>query len=87
MVIDKSGLCIENGTIEVVSGPHVGEIVRQSTPCDAWAYDGGVTFKDLVPGVEMKLRAEAPGFSALEKTVVPTSGGQMAVLFALSRVQ
>jgi hypothetical protein len=70
-----------------VRGQGLGQSVTQTTPCDAWGYEGGVIFRDLTPGVEMTLRASASGYAALEKTVVPSSGPQMAVLFAPSRIQ
>jgi len=44
------------------------------------AYSGGFEFKNLAPGVEMTLRAEAPGYTPKEVTVVPTSGSQKAFL-------
>jgi hypothetical protein len=85
MVVDESGVCIDGATIQVVRGQSAGPSVPQTTPCDAWAYDGGVFFKNLTPGVAMTLRATAPGWDPLEKTVVPSSGPQQTVLFAPSR--
>jgi hypothetical protein len=85
MVVDEAGLCIVGATIEVVDG--AGHAVTQTTPCDAWAYDGGVVFRDLTPGVEMTLRASASGYAAQEKTVVPSLGPQMAVLFTPTRIR
>jgi hypothetical protein len=85
MVVDESGACIGGATIQVVGGQSAGVSVPQTTPCDAWAYDGGVVFKDLTPGVAMTLRATAPGWAPLEKTVVPSSGATGAILFTPSR--
>jgi hypothetical protein len=87
MVVDESGVCIVGATVRVVRGQGLGQEITQSTPCDAWAYDGGAVFDDLTPGVEMTLRASAAGYAAQEKTVVPASGPQQALLFAPSRNQ
>jgi hypothetical protein len=87
MVVDNSGVCIVDATVEVVRGQGLGQSLTQTTPCGAWDYGGGVVFKDLTPGVEMTLRASAPGYEAQEKTVVPSLGFQMAVLFTPSRIQ
>ena len=86
MVIDPSGVCIEDAMVEVVCGQAKGQSVMQETPCDAWGYYGGFVFNDLVPGVEMTLRASAPGWSTEEQTVVPHLGGQTAVLITLERL-
>jgi hypothetical protein len=87
MVVDATGVCIVGATVEVVRGQGLGQNITQTTPCDAWAYDGGVLFKELTPGVEMTLRASASGYASKERTVVPSSGPQMAVLLAPSRIQ
>lgn len=87
MVVDETGLCIAGATVEVVRGQGAGQRITQTTPCDAWAFDGGVVLTNLTPGVEMTLRASASGFAAQEKSVVPALGPQMAVLFAPSRIQ
>lgn len=87
MVVDDTGVCIVGATVQVVSGQGLGQSIVQTTPCDAWAYDGGVVFKDLAPGAEMTLRASASGYIAQERTVIPSSGGQMAVLFTPSRIK
>jgi hypothetical protein len=86
MVVNGSGVCIVGATVEVVRGQGLGQSITQATPCDAWAYDGGVVFRDLTPGVEMTLRASASGYAAQEKTVVPV-GAQTAVLFEPTRIQ
>jgi hypothetical protein len=85
MVVDETGVCIVGATALVVHGQGLGQSVEQTTPCDAWAYDGGFVFKHLTPGVEMTLRVSAPGFIEQERTVVPSLGPQTAVLFAPSR--
>jgi hypothetical protein len=86
-VVAPSGGCIEGATVQVVGGQGLGQSITQTTPCDAWAYDGGFEFKDLTPGVAMTLRASAPGWSTQENTFVPHLGGQQAVLLALSRIE
>jgi hypothetical protein len=85
MVVESSGLCLDGATIQVVGGQSAGVSVPQTTPCDVWNADGGVWFKDLAPGVAVTLRATAPGWTPLEKIVVPSSGPQGAVVFELSR--
>ena len=81
MVVDESGVCIADATVTVVAGQRLGHTATQSTPCDAWAYDGGFLFEDLTPGAEMVIRVSAPGYRDQEKTVVPFRGPQSAVLF------
>ena len=88
MVVDHGGACIVDATLEVVRGQGpVGQSFTQQTPCGAWDYDGGVVFKNLTPGVEMTLRAWAPGYVAQEKTLIPSLGPQMAVLLTPSKFQ
>jgi hypothetical protein len=88
MVVDGGGACIVDATLEVVRGQGpVGQNFTQQTPCGAWDYDGGVVLKNLTPGVAMTLRAWAPGYVAQEKTLIPSLGTQMAVLFAPSTSQ
>lgn len=84
MVVEESGVCIPGATVTVVTGQRAGVSVTQKTPCDAWAYDGGVLFENLTAGVEMTLQATAPGYLVQEKKIVPTSGAQTAFLFTPS---
>jgi hypothetical protein len=86
-VVDGSGVCIDGGTVEVVGGQRLGERISQETPCSAWDYSGGFVFRDLTPGVEMVIRASAPGYAPLVKSVTPYSGGQTAFLFVLSEIK
>lgn len=85
LIVDEGGLCIPGATVRVTKGQRAGETLTQKTPCDAWAYDNGFMFEDLTAGVEMTLQATAPGFEVQEKTIVPTSGSQMAFIFTPSR--
>ena len=87
MVVDDTGVCIPGATVTVVKGQGLGQSITQRTPCDAWAYDGGFIFSNLTPGVAMTLRSSAVGYAAEEKTVVPHSGPQMAVLFTPARIR
>jgi hypothetical protein len=75
-VVNGSGVCIEGATVRVVRGQREGESVVQSTPCDAWGYGGGFYFDKLTPGVEMTLRASAPGYADAEVTMTPHAGSQ-----------
>jgi hypothetical protein len=86
MVIEGSGGCIENATVQVVSGQRQGENQVQETPCGAWDYGGGFLFKNLTPGVPMTLRASAPGWTTQEQTFMPFTGAYSAVFLTLSRV-
>jgi len=82
MVVDQAGVCIPGATIQVVAGQDVGEPITQETPCDAWAYSGGVEYHKLNAGVRMTLRAAAPGYAAEDTTVTPGSGPLSAIIFA-----
>ena len=81
MVVTESGVCIPGAKVEVVKGQALGQSLTQDEPCDAWGYGGGVMFTHLKPGVEMVLRASAPGFVPEEKTIYPSAGPQTAVIF------
>ena len=72
--------------VEVVRGQAQGQRIMQETPCDAWSYGGGFTFTGLSPGVEMTLRASAPGWSTEEKTFVPHLGVQTTVQISLKKL-
>jgi hypothetical protein len=84
-VAEDSGICIPDATIEVVAGQARGQRGTQPGPCDVWGYDGFIEFNGLTPGVEMTLRASAPGYTSQERTVVPSSGPQTAMTFVLYR--
>jgi len=83
MAVDGRGVCIENAGFEIVSGQGAGLTRTQSANCDAWSYDGGYMLYGLVPGSPMKIRASATGYLAVEKTVVPNTGGGQATQFVL----
>jgi uncharacterized protein (DUF39 family) len=86
MVIDTTGACVADATVEVVRGQRSGQRTTQTTPCGAWDYGGGFVFDDLTTGAEMTLRASASGWSTEEKTVIPHAGAQQAVFLTLSRI-
>ncbi|PYP78240.1 MAG: hypothetical protein DMD35_11960 [Gemmatimonadetes bacterium] len=82
MVIDGTGVCIDDATVQVVGGQSVGPSVVQDANCDAWSYDGGVLFQNLTPGVEMTIRATTPSGRVQEKTVMPAVGVYSVTLFS-----
>jgi uncharacterized protein (DUF39 family) len=85
-VIDRSGACIADATVQIIK-PTLGESLVQRTPCSVWDYDGGFFFRDLTPGVELTLHAEAPGYMAAESTFLPSSPwGYQAVSIVLTRI-
>jgi hypothetical protein len=87
MVVDKYGTCIEGAVVHVVSGQRAGESREQVTRCDVWDIVPGFQFDNLVPGVEMTLRATAPGYASKEQTFVPHSGPQTVVVIEPSRIE
>ena len=89
MVLDDSGGCIEGATIQIVRAEGAGEAIPQSTPCDAWGYDGGLLLKDLTPGVKLTLRGAASGYAPSEMSFLPfpMPGSYRAVFITLSKAQ
>jgi hypothetical protein len=89
VVIQKeSGACVTRATVEIVRGYGLGRTVMQSDPCSYWDPDYDAVFNDLLAGEELTLRASAPGYTATEKTVVPTSRGPwLAEAFELSQLR
>jgi hypothetical protein len=83
LVVDDSGVCIKNVTVEVVSGQSVGTTMTQSGNCNAWDF-AEIEFWGLTPGVEMTLRVSAPGYEPQITTVIPTSGPQFALVLGLT---
>ena len=84
---NDSGVCVRNAVVEIVAGQGVGRSLNQNTPCNYWDPDYNAVFWDLIAGVEVTLRASAPGYSAVERTVIPTTGGQTAITFELPRMR
>jgi hypothetical protein len=85
MVVDQSGVCIDGASVRVVRGQRLGADASQEMPCDVWAYSGGFMFRNLTPGIEMTIRASAPGYIDEERTITPSTGPQTAYLFTPSR--
>jgi hypothetical protein len=85
-VIERNGDggCIPDATVEVVRGQAVGQRTTQVTPCSVWDYGNGFGFTGLAQGVELTIRASAPGYVPAERTVVPQPN---AIEIGLSRVQ
>jgi uncharacterized protein (DUF39 family) len=77
---------MQGATVTVVAGQALGRSLAQTTPCDAWDYSGGFIFEDLKAGVDMTLRATAPGFAPVERTFTPYVGPQMAVFLEPARL-
>jgi hypothetical protein len=86
MVIDRTGVCISGATTEVVAGQHTGQPVTQQTPCDAWAYSGGVEYHELTAGVPMTIRATAPGYATEDTTITPGGGPVSAITIVPRRL-
>ena len=74
VVIQDTGGCVSRATVEIVRGYGVGRSLMQADGCSWWDPDYGAVFYNLVAGEEVALRASAPGYTAAEKTVVPSSG-------------
>ena len=91
MVISTGGGCINGATVEIVGGQGIGRSMTQTIPCSWWDWDDGFEFRELIPGVELTLRASAPGYAPKEGTFLPSlvkdgSGRYQAVL-ELARIQ
>jgi hypothetical protein len=87
MIIEDSGACIPEATVEVRSGQARGRSVGQ-TPCDYWGYGGGFVFDSLTAGLEMTVRATAPGYGEKELTVLPGGApwhGEIPLVIMLPR--
>src|SRR5687767_1783912 len=81
-----SGACVEDATVEIVAGQGVGRRSQQSNGCSYWD-PGNAGFDHVVAGVELTLRASAPGYEPAEQSVIPATGEQYAVTFELSKTQ
>jgi hypothetical protein len=83
LVVDDSGVCIKDVTVEVVGGQRVGTTMTQSGNCNAWS-DAEIEFWGLTPGVAMTLRVSASGYSSQDFTFTPSAGPQTAHLVGRS---
>ena len=79
-VVESSGICLSNATVEVVSGPGTGRQTEQTVPCDAWAYGNGFGFNNLPLGATVTLRAKRPGYKSQDLEVVVRSAGYADVI-------
>jgi hypothetical protein len=82
------GVCIVGAKVEIVAGQAIGQSGTMPEVCDVW-WVNGAFFTGLTVGVEMTVRASAPGYLAQERTVMPTPGPGpvMATVIQLSRIQ
>ena len=83
-----SGVCLVGARAEIVAGQAIGQSGTMPEVCDVW-WINGAFFKGLTVGVEMTVRASAPGYVAQEITVMPTpdQGPLRATVITLPRVQ
>ena len=73
MVLSNSGACIKDAVVEIVSGQGVGRTITQTAACSWWDWEEGFIFADLVPDVELTIRASASGYDTKESTFAPSS--------------
>jgi hypothetical protein len=86
MGVDERGVCIPGATFRSWAARALAG-VRRRRPLATHGLTTGVVFTEVTPGIEMTLRASAPGYSDERRTVVPRSGSQYAVLFTPSRIE
>ena len=88
VAIDRAGGggCLADATFEVSGQGLIGDIIRQETPCNVWDPGGGIMLKNLNTGVPMTLRATAPGYNTVERSLFPKMSGFVDV-FELDRSQ
>lgn len=72
-VIDQNGSCIVGATLQVVAGQATGKSMVQTQPCAYWDYGHELIFSNLVPGLALTLRATAPGYTTVDRAVVPSA--------------
>jgi hypothetical protein len=77
-IVDHTGACIGNATLSVTAGQMSGFTGIQPE-CEAWIYDGGFWFKDLIPG-PLSLRVSAAGYVTTDTTMILSSGFQVVQL-------
>lgn len=82
------GVCIVGAKVEIVARQAIGQSGTMPEVCDVW-WVNGAFFKGLTVGVEMTVRASAPGYIVQEMTVMPTPdpGPLMATVIKLPRIQ
>jgi hypothetical protein len=84
----RGGVCIVGAKVEIVAGQAIGQSGTMPEACDVW-WVNGAFFRGLTAGVEMTVRASAPGYFAQEITVLPTPdpGPLTATVIRLPRIQ
>jgi hypothetical protein len=65
------GACIVGAKVEIVAGQAIGQSGTMPEVCDVW-WINGAFFTGLTVGLEITVRASAPGYLAQEMTVMPT---------------
>ena len=86
LIVRDDGTCIDSASVRVVQGQGLDRSAAQRTPCDANTGEGGFLLTDLTPGLSMTIRATAPGYLSLDKTITPTLAGSSLVLFTLQKL-
>lgn len=86
MIVRDDGMCIDSASVRVVQGQALDRSAAQRTPCDGPAGTGGFVLNDLTPGLPMTIRATAPGYLSLDKTITPAPPPQPLVVFALQKL-
>ena len=87
MVISPTGGCIDGATLQVIAGGAVVQSGTQTDDCSVWDYGGGFLFKSLTAGVDVTLRASAPGYIGKDQTATPETSVQRAVIIELRPAQ
>ena len=72
MVLTNGGGCIQGAVVEIVGGQGVGRRMTQTALCSWWDWEEGFVFADLVPDVELTIRASATGYHPKESTFAPS---------------
>ena len=72
MIIEPSGACVANATVEVIAGQAVGDKAVQKGLCSHWDPYDGFVFKNLTPGIPLTLRISAEGYVTTIVTLPPT---------------
>jgi hypothetical protein len=85
-VVDGNGGCVDSASVRIVHGQNLDQSATQETPCDAWSYSGGFLLSNILPGQELSIRAEAPGYESRVKTMTPLAGPQTTFSIALTRL-
>lgn len=82
-VVDESGVCVEGATVRIEQGQGLDQSAAQQTPCDIARQSGGFELRDLVPNLQLAIRASATGYVSRVITLIPTAGLQAALHFIL----